>query len=59
MLDKIVFWFCETFGKHWLLQDYLGHGNISEERGWLLFGKFVSAERHLTPRAADAIEPRR
>ena len=39
-----VFWFCEKFGERYLKKDYLGNGNFSEERGWLLFGRFVSAE---------------
>ena len=57
MLDKIIFWFCEIFGKRDLQRDYLGNGNISEERGWWLFGKWVSAEHRLTPLQADAARP--
>uniref|UniRef100_A0A6M3LBE2 Uncharacterized protein n=1 Tax=viral metagenome TaxID=1070528 RepID=A0A6M3LBE2_9ZZZZ len=40
-LDKIVmiyyrllYWFCDHFGERITDKQYLGHGNISERRGW-------------------------
>lgn len=39
---RFKYWFCETFGQRETLKTYEGHGNFSTERGWWVFGKWIS-----------------
>jgi hypothetical protein len=41
-LYRFIFWFCDLVGERFTDKQYLGHGNISERRGWKMpFGYTV------------------
>lgn len=40
MIWRIRYWFFETFAKRHIERTYLGHGDFTEECGWVWRGKF-------------------
>jgi hypothetical protein len=40
-IDKIRYWFYETFGQRTIERAYLGHGSFLEVCGWAFRGRFV------------------
>ena len=40
MIWRIRYWFLETFAKRHIERTYLGHGDFTEECGWVWRGKF-------------------
>lgn len=42
--QRLLFWICESFGHRDELKTYLGYGDFDIERGWWLFGQWVSFE---------------
>ena len=45
VIKKIIVKLLDRIGQRDELKTYLGYGDFDTERGWWLFGKWVSAER--------------
>jgi hypothetical protein len=41
MFDKLRFWFFDTFGTRTTQKTYIGHGDYTEEPGWIFRKRFV------------------
>ena len=41
MLNKIKFWFYDTFGERDIERTYKGHNDWTEKRGWWFRNRFV------------------
>lgn len=41
---RVRWWFFETFGERISFKYYEGHGNYSEECGWLFCGRFYKTD---------------
>ncbi len=44
---KLIYLLCKYFGTRAELHFYDSYGNPDSERGWWLFGKWISAEEYL------------
>ena len=45
MIERIRYWFFETFAVRHIERTYLGHGDFTEECGWICRGKFCPLDR--------------